>query len=152
MIGQLEKNGSTTRFVHWAFVLYPVSYALPAVTIAGDLVFGFPAAFFSFPGLLVGGGNGIRKRPVPCMRARYFGKHPHHIGLPLLQLAAVFANVQPLIDRGIPAHRTGCALGAAVFLATGSDTFVPHVGYVAWLASMILMSRSFSKLAKAVRS
>ena len=42
------------RLIHAAFVTYLLSYALPAVVIAGDLAFGFQAAILSFFGSYIG--------------------------------------------------------------------------------------------------
>ena len=44
-----------------------------------------------------------------------------------------------------------CALGAALFLATGSERFFPLVGYFAWLASMAIVSFTCWRLGMTIK-
>ena len=47
-------ENQTAKLINAAFVIYLFSYLLPAVVIAGDLAFGFMAAFLSVMGLFAG--------------------------------------------------------------------------------------------------
>ena len=89
MIRQTRKRTDVTgmsKLIHAAFVTYLLSYALPAVVIAGDLAFGFQAAILSFFGSYIGLGycGAPRKRPDPCVPPRRFGKRPDGWRLRLL--------------------------------------------------------------------
>ena len=123
--------------VHLAFLMYVLSYALPAVVIAGDTVFGFAAALFSFIGLgiaidLEGGqapacllgvlANVLMVGGYACYNLRPFSKKAIPTYLQearLTQLAAV------------------CALCALVCLEAGNEAFHSLVGCYVWLASMV---------------
>ena len=142
---QSQTPPGTAKLIHAAFVMYTLSYFLPAVVIAGDLTFGFMAALLSFVGMFE---RGLERGQAPacllgalanvlmvggyvCYSLRWFSQmlsSPYLVASSLAGLAAV------------------CALGAAVFLATGSETFAPLIGYFAWLASMIIMSFACWKL------
>jgi hypothetical protein len=150
----LQRPGLTSKLAHWAFVLYVVSYALPAVVIAGDLCFGWLAALLSFFGLLIefseggleGGqfpacllgvlANVLMVGAYVCYNLRRFSKKLRPSYMVASRLAGMAAT---------------CALGAVVFLATGSESFVPRIGYFAWLASMMLMSFACRQLARVVQ-
>ncbi len=137
------------KLVHVAFITYLLSYALPAVVIAGDLAFGVLAAILSFVGLidLLNGGDLERGQAPACllgalanvlMVGGYIGYH--------LRRFSKKSRSYCLVAAWLAGSAAVCALGAAVFLATGSESFVPLVGYFVWLASMVTISFAYCKL------
>jgi len=143
------------KLVHAAFFTYLLSYALPAVVIAGDFTFGFLAAFLSFIGSFIGLVNGgdLERGQVPAcfcgavanllMFAGYVCYHLRRFS----KKSRFFCSVASLLAGGAAV----CALGAAVFLATGSESFVPLVGFFVWLASMVIISFAYFKLGLTVK-
>ena len=134
-----SKPSGGARLVHVAFAAYWLSYAMPAIMLAGDHMFGFTAARLSLTGLRLMGrleaGQGpacllgvlanssmILGYAAFCWR-RWSGKiGPYRVASWLAALGAIFA------------------FGSAVFLATGAEAFMPNIGYFVWLASMVVMS------------
>ena len=139
----------TSKLVHAAFGMYLVSYSLPAVVIAGDLLFGFMATFLSFVGMF---DWGLERGQAPaCLlgalaNVLMFGGYGYYN---LRRFSWKLRHSYRMVSwlAGLAAV---CALGATVFLATGSETFVPHVGHFSWLGSMIIMSFTCRKLEKTV--
>jgi len=140
------------RLFHWAFGLYVISYALPAVVIAGDLAFGWQAALLAFAGATT-----FSERLEP-------GQFPACVLGVLANLtmlsAYVCCNLRWHSQKRKPSYQLAftlsavaviCALGAAGFLVTGKGSFAPHFGYFAWLGSMVLLSYACKTLAKASR-
>ena len=153
MTSQFQQPGFTARLAHLAFVMYVVSYALPAVVIAGDLLFGFLAALLSFAGSVSGLSGELERGQFPacvlgasanvlmvCSYICYNLRRYSHKWRPSFLLASRLSGLATIF-----------ALGAAIFLANGSESFDSHIGYFVWLASMMLMSIACWQLARAVR-
>ena len=143
------------KLIHVAFVMYLFSYALPAVVIAGDLAFGFHAAFLSFVGSFIGLGTAehLERGQVPACLLGALANLMMVGGYVFYHLRRLSKRLRRsyLVESWLAGSAAFCALGAAVFLATGSETFVPSIGYFVWLASMIIMSYASSKLGKTVK-
>ena len=143
------------KLIHAAFVTYLLSYALPAVVIAGDLAFGFQAAILSFVGSYIGLGTAehLERGQTPACLLGALANVLMVGGYVCYNLRRFSKRMRPfcLVASWLAGSAAVCALGAAVFLATGSEAFIPSIGYFVWLASMIIMSFACWKLGKTVK-
>jgi hypothetical protein len=145
MTSQRQTPPGTARLIHAAFAIYLLSYFLPAVVIAGDLTFGFPAALLSFIGLVT---RDLERGQAPACLLGALANVLMVGGYVCYNLRRFSQKLRPsyLVAARLAGLAAVCALGSAVFLAIGSETFVPLIGYFAWLASMIIMSFACWKL------
>ena len=146
MIAQFQRQGLPSRLTLWAFVLYLVSYCLPAAVISGDLAFGFEAALLSFAGVIAEEPGSYR------FNACLLGALANVLmvgGCVSYSVGCVCYSVRRCSKTWrrsfrVASRLTGlaaiCALGAAVILENGQKSFEPRIGYYVWLASMILIS------------
>lgn len=144
------------KLIHAAFVTYLLSYALPAVVIAGDLAFGFQAAIMSFFGSYIGlGGTAehLERGQTPACLLGALANVLMVGGYVCYNLRWFSKRIRPfcLVSSWLAGSAAVCALGAAVFLATGNETFIPSIGLFVWLASMIIMSFACWRLGKTVK-
>ena len=139
MTSQSQRPSGTTKLVHASFVLYLLSYALPAVVIAGDLAFGFMAAILSFVGL---GAGRLERGQAPACLLGALANLLMVGGYISFNLRRFFHKIRTahLLSCWVAGLAAVCAAGSGLFLATGSESFVPRIGYFVWLLSMIFMS------------
>ncbi len=133
-IRQLDQS----KVVHAAFGAYLLSYALPAVVIANDVIWGCFAAFLSFKGMVE---RGLESGQMPACFLGAFANV-------LMVSGYVAFNLRRYSKKGRPSYllaprltlgATVCALGAIIFLATGNESFAPLPGFFVWIGSMVIM-------------
>jgi WD40 repeat protein len=133
---------TTSRLGHLGFAIYVFSFILPAAEIAHDKFIGALVAVLSLLGVIFGITSGLEPGQLPACVLVISAHVLMLYGYFRYCFRKSFRKWRPScrLTTAILGFGAICTIGAAAFLATGSERFVPHVGYYLWVLSMILLS------------